>query len=286
MSYAIFLNDTIVYDTKGFLSTFDRGFLYGDGLFETIRAYNKNPFKLEGHVTRLSNSAQFLCIPFRYTCDQIRQIIAQLLERNHLSDAYIRMTLSRGDNADGFIPLRETNPTFVIHAKPFNPYPALSYKRGVKLITSQTRRSTTCPISRHKTLNYLTNYLIKKEALEEGVHDALVLNTEGKVTECSVSNIFFVKDKTVITPSLEANILPGVTRGIVIALCNENGIQVEEKLFDLNEILKADEVFLTNSLMEIMPVSSLNGHDVGGSLPGKVTAFLSNKYKTLVCSQS
>lgn len=283
MSYAIFLNDTIVDDTKGFLSAFDRGFLYGDGLFETIRAYNKTPFKLEDHIARLSNSARFLSIPFRYTSDQIRQIIAQLLERNHLSDAYIRMTLSRGSNADGFIPAHETDPTFVIHVKPFIPYPALLYKTGVKLITSQTRKSTTCPISRHKTLNYLTNYLIKKEALDAGVHDALVLNTEGKVTECSVSNIFFVKGKTVFTSPLEANILPGVTRKIVIALCRESGIQMIEKLFGLDEMLKADEVFLTNSLMEIMPVSSIDGHAIGDSLPGEITTFLSNKYKTLVC---
>ncbi|MBM4054392.1 MAG: aminodeoxychorismate lyase [Planctomycetes bacterium] len=282
MPDVIFLNNTIVETSKASLSAFDRGFLYGDGLFETIRAYNKKPFTLEDHIARLSNSAQFLSIPFRYTCDQIRQIIAQLLEKNCLSDAYIRMTLSRGGNAEGFIPFQISEPTFVIHAKPLVPYPAILYTTGVKLITSKIQKSTTCPISRHKTLNYLTNYLIKKEALAAGVHDALVLNTEGNVTECSVSNIFFVKDKAVVTPCLEANILPGVTRRIVITLCRENGIHLTEKLFGLDEIVMADEVFITNSLMEIMPVTAIDGKSIGDSLPGEITRFISGKYKMLV----
>lgn len=281
MPDAIFLNDTIVDATKGVLSTFDRGFLYGDGLFETIRAYNKNPFKLEEHIARLSDSAQFLCIPFRYTCDQIRHIIGQLLAKNHLSDTYIRLTLSRGYNANGFIPVRETSPTFVIHTKPLVPYPALWYKTGLKLIVSQTRKNASCPISRHKTLNYLTHYLIRKEALEAGAHDALILTTEGNVAECSVSNVFCVKDQAVFTPSTNANILPGITRRVVIDLCKETGIQLTEKLFDLHEIATADEVFITNSLMEIMPVSSINGNVFGDALPGEITGILSAKYKML-----
>ncbi|WP_347275176.1 aminodeoxychorismate lyase [Candidatus Kuenenia sp.] len=281
MPDAIFLNDTIVDATKGVLSTFDRGFLYGDGLFETVRAYNKNPFKLEDHIARLSDSAQFLCIPFRYTCDQIRHIIGQLLAKNHLSDAYIRLTLSRGYNANGFIPVRETDPTFVIHTKPLAPYPELLYKTGVKLIVSQTRKSASCPISRHKTLNYLTPYLIKKEALEAGAHDALILTTEGNVAECSVSNVFCVKDQAVFTPSHDANILSGITRGVVIDLCKESDIPLTEKLFGLHEIATADEVFITNSLMEIMPVSSITGNALGDAFPGKITGLLSAKYKML-----
>ena len=166
MPNLIFLNDKIVKDTEGLLSTLDRGFLYGDGLFETLRAYEKKPFRLEDHVTRLSNSAQYFNIPFRYTSQQIRQIIEQLLTENNLKDAYIRMTLSRGLGVNGLISTGTCTPTFVIHTKPLTAYPASLYKTGVSLITSHIRRSTTCPISCHKTLNFLTNYLIKKRHLE------------------------------------------------------------------------------------------------------------------------
>src|SRR5574341_974915 len=172
MPTVIFLNDKIVQETEGHISTLDRGFLYGDGLFETLRAYNKKPFRLEDHVIRLSNSSKYFDIPFHYTSLQIRQIIEQVLTQNNLQDAYIRMTLSRGFGRNGLIPTTMCSPTFVIHTKPLVGYPALLYKTGMLLVTSSVRKSTTCPISSYKTLNYLTNYFIKKEAIQKGVHDA------------------------------------------------------------------------------------------------------------------
>lgn len=282
MPTVIFLNGKIVEETQGHVSIQDRGFLYGDGLFETLRAYNKKPFRLEDHVTRLLNSAQYLDIPFRHTSQQIRHVIEQLLTHNNLQDAYIRMTLSRGCGVNGFIPTDICSPTFVIHTKPFVAYPAPLYKTGMSLITSAIRRSTTCPISPHKTLNYLTNYLIKKGAVEKGAHDALILNTEGYVTECTVSNIFIVERGTVITPSLEANILPGITRKIILELCKGNGIHVSEELFGLERVFAADEVFLTNSLMEVMPVSKIDGRLIGRHVPDTVTSLLHDKYKALI----
>lgn len=151
----------------------------------------------------------------------------------------------------------------------------------MSLITTSIRRSTTCPISSHKTINYLTNYLVKKEAVEKGVHDALILNTEGYVAECAVSNIFIVERGTAITPSLQANILPGITRNIILKLCKGNGIYVSEELFSLERVFAADEVFLTNSLMEVMPVSKIDGRPVGRHIPGTITRFLHDKYKAL-----
>ncbi len=281
MPNLIFLNDKIVKDTEGLLSTLDRGFLYGDGLFETLRAYEKKPFRLEDHVTRISNSAHYFDIPFRYTSQQIRQIIEQLLAANNLQDAYIRMTLSRGLGVNGLISTGTGTPTFVIHAKPLAAYPASLYKTGVSLITSHIRRSTTCPISYHKTLNFLTNYLIKREASEKGAHDALILNTDNHIAECAVSNIFVVEKSAVITPSLKANVLPGITRKIVLELCKENGIHASEELFGVERVIGADEVFITNSLMEIMPVSKIDGHAVGVLVPGPITKLLHHKYKSL-----
>ena len=284
MPNRIFLNDKIVKDTEGLLSTLDRGFLYGDGLFETLSAYDKKPFRLEDHVTRLSNSAQYFDIPFCYTSQQIRQIIEQLLTENNLKDAYIRMTLSRGLGVDGLISTGTGTPTFVIHTKPLAAYPASLYKTGVSLITSHILRSTTCPISCHKTLNFLTNYLIKREAAEKGAHDALILNTDNHIAECAVSNIFVVEKNTVITPSLKANVLPGITRRIILELCKENGIYALEELFGVERILGANEVFITNSLMEIMPVSKIDGYAIGKYIPGTITRLLHDKYKSLITS--
>lgn len=281
MSNAIFLNDKIIEETEGHISTLDRGFLYGDGLFETLRTYNKKPFRIDDHITRLSNSAQYFDIPFPYTSQQIRHIIEQLLTTNNLTDAYVRMTLSRGFAAHGIIPTEIVSPTFVIHTKPLTPYPASLYKNGMSLITSHIRRSTTCPLSRHKTLNFLANCLIKKEAIEEKAHDALILNTDNYVTECAVSNIFIVQGNTIITPSLNANILPGITRKVVLKLCRENNICTLEKLFGMETVLEADEVFITNSLLEIMPISKMNGQSIGKLIPGPITKLLHDRYREI-----
>ncbi len=281
MPYAIFLNNTIIEETEGCLSTLDRGFLYGDGVFETLRTYHKKLLRFEDHVTRLTNSAQYFDIPFHYPPDQIKQITQQLLTRNSLDDAYVRMTLSRGFGAHGIIPSGTYNPTFIIHTRPLTVYSALLYEMGISLITSHIRRSTTCPLSNHKTLNFLENYLVKKEAVEKGAHDALILNTDGHVTECAVSNIFIVEKSSVVTPSLKANILPGITRKIILELCRENNIQSSEELFEPERVFGADEVFTTNSLMEIMPVSRIDGKPVGGSLHGTITRFLHDKYRAL-----
>lgn len=277
----IFLNDKIVKETEGGLSTLDRGFLYGDGLFETIRAYNQKPFRLKDHVLRLAHSAHHFDIPFRYTAQEIRQILEQLFVRNNLKDGYIRMTLSRGTGAHGFIPDAVCTPTFVIHARILNGYPDSFYETGVSLSTSNIKRSTTCPLSRHKTLNYLTNYLQKKEAIRRGAHDVLILNTDDYIAECAVSNIFIVEKGVVITPSLLANILPGVTRKIVMEFCKENGIHISEELFSLERVLRADEIFLTNSLIEIMPVSHIDGKPIGRCVPGVITRTLHEHYREL-----
>ena len=281
MPYFIFLNDRIVEEAEGRLSTLDRGFLYGDGLFETFRTYTKKPFRLEDRITRLSNSAKTLDIPFRFTIQQIKEIIDQLIVRNNLEDAYVRMTLSRGFGSNDFIQTGNCAPTFAIHTKPLVVYPASLYKTGVPLITSSIRKSVTCPLSSHKTLNFLTNYLIKKDAVKKGFHDALVLNTNSHVAECAVSNIFIVEKNSVITSSLKANILPGITRKIILELCKENNIHASEELFSIKRVLRADEVFITNSLMEVMPVSKIDTQSIGRLIPGAITKLLHDKYKAL-----
>ena len=259
----------------------DRGFLYGDGLFETLRAYRRNPFCLEDHVNRLSDSAKYFDIPFHYTLQQIRHIIEQLIAQNGLSDAYIRMTLSRGPASHGLIPQHPCNPTFVVHAKPLTVYPPAWRTEGLSLMTSPFRRSVTCPVSGHKTLNFMANYLVKKEAVSHGYHDAIILNTSNQVTECAVSNVFIVEKNAVITPSLKTNILPGVTRKIILRLCKESGIGVSEEEFGMERVLAAEELFITNSLMEVMSASKIDGKPIGKAVPGAITKALQDRYTLL-----
>ncbi len=281
MSYAIFLNDKIIKETEGLLSAMDRGFLYGDGLFETLRTYRRKPFCLEDHVGRLSRSSKYFDIPFHHTFQQIGHIIEQLITQNGLKDAYIRMTLSRGSTSHGLIPHHPCDPTFVVHAKPLTPYPPAWHITGLSLTTSSFRRSDTCPISGHKTLNFLTNYLIKKEAVDHGYHDAIILNTNNQVTECAVSNVFIVEKNAVITPALKTNILPGITRKIILRLCKESGISVSEEAFGMERVLAAEEIFVTNSLMEVMPVSKIDGKPAGKAIPGVITKMLQDRYTLL-----
>ena len=259
----------------------DRGFLYGDGLFETLRTYRRKPFCLEDHVGRLSRSSKYFDIPFHHTFQQIGHIIEQLITQNGLKDAYIRMTLSRGSTSHGLIPHHPCDPTFVVHAKPLTPYPPAWHITGLSLTTSSFRRSDTCPISGHKTLNFLTNYLIKKEAVDHGYHDAIILNTNNQVTECAVSNVFIVEKNAVITPALKTNILPGITRKIILRLCKESGISVSEEAFGMERVLAAEEIFVTNSLMEVMPVSKIDGKPAGKAIPGVITKMLQDRYTLL-----
>ena len=289
MAY-LFLNNNIIDVEHANISVQDRGFLYGDSLFETLRSYNGNIFNFEKHFSRLKGSSNILKIPLNYTCDKVREIINELLKKNNLLDAYIRITLSRGVGSEdlGFrisynsssrFPVFE--PTFVVQVKPISVYSVELYKKGMSIIISKFRISTSCPIASHKTSNFLTNILAMDEASSTGAHEAILLNTDGSVAEGACSSLFIVKDDTVITPGLNANILPGITRNTVLDICRNNGIPVKEESFGVDLLLKADECFLTNSLMEIMAVSEINGTKIENTIPGEKTKYLMLEYKKL-----
>ncbi len=281
MNNYIFLNGKIISDTEGHISLKDRGFLYGDGIFETLRSYNGTPFKLAEHLERLHSSAGKLKIPFEYTIRELSKSIKELIETNNIPDAYIRITLSRGIGIDGLAINDNSNSTLLIQAKPFMPYQKEVYEKGMALIVSKVRRSTSCPISCHKTTNLLTSILLKEEAKGESAHEAIVLNTDGYVAECIVSNVFIVYNKNVITPSLDTNILSGITRKTVLDICKDNGIFAGEDPFRIETLINADEVFITNSLMEIMPIAEVERNKIGKTIPGEITSQLMNIYKGL-----
>ncbi len=278
----ISLNGRIIPVTEGSISPGDRGFLYGDGIFETLRTYNGKPFKLTEHLERMHCSAEKLKISYEYTNTEISEGITKLLEKNSIQDAYIRITLSRGEGGSALQMSDGLRPTILIQVKPFTPYEKELYEKGMSLGVSKYRRSTTSPICRHKTTNLLTSILLKEEARERSAHDSIVLNTDGHVAECVVSNIFMVADGSVITPSLDTNILPGITRSTVLDICRDSGIPASEECFKIETLIKAEEVFITNSLMEIMPVSRIDDNKIGKVTPGKITQQLMSAYKGLI----
>ncbi len=283
----VYLNGNVVAEEEAAVSIRDRGFLYGDAIFETLRSYDGKPFMLKEHLERLAASADALGFSAKQTLrtqEELREAVMRLLESNKLGDAYIRITLSRGAGGQGLVPAPAETPcpTLIIETRPLRPYPENSYKQGVRLIISDYRRSTTNPVMRHKTANFLPAILAKREAVKKDAQDALFLNTDGNVCEGTVWNFFMVEADRVITPPVTANLLPGITRGIVLKVCRDAGITASEADFAAERISRADEAFITNSLMEIMPVASIDDHVIGTDVPGEITRRLMSAYKRLI----
>lgn len=278
----IFLNGKIIPETNGNISSGDRGFLYGDGIYETLRSYNGKPFKLAEHLERMRHSAKQLRLSFEYTNEDIGEWVDELIKKNYNKDAYIRITLSRGRGGGRLQMDDNIDPTILIQVKPFIPYESKLYGKGMSLIVSNYRRSTSCPIAIHKSINLLKSILLKEEANKKAAHETIILNTDGYVAECVVSNIFFVNNGSVITPSLDTNILPGITRRTVLDICKDSSIPAGEEFFNVETLLNADEVFITNSLMEIMPVSRINDYKIGKAIQGRITHQLISAYKRLI----
>ncbi|MEC4684171.1 MAG: aminodeoxychorismate lyase [Nitrospirota bacterium] len=276
----VYLNGEYIQESEARVSVFDRGFLYGDGLFETMRAYEGHIFRLNQHLQRLFKGLEVLHIRNAWTDSALTPVLYRLLELNKLKDAYIRLTVSRGVGGRGIEIAGCDSPTIVITAKEFMPYPETLYRDGVRACISEERMNCRSSIdSRVKSLNFLNNILVRMEATGRGVFEAIMLNHEGYLAEGTVSNLFFVSKGILCTPSLEAGILDGITRQAVLEIVAEKGIAVEEGLFSIRELHRAEEVFLTNSLLEIMPISEIDGRMYGR---GRITEELMNAYKERV----
>jgi branched-chain amino acid aminotransferase len=264
------------------LGVLDRGLLYGDGLFETLRAYDGVPFLLGEHLARLNASAVELRISEGLDPALIAHNISELLHLNGLRDAYIRITLTRGAHR-GSLELDFTDrPTVCIIARPLRRLPPSLYDPGSTAIIASIRQNADSPLPRHKTLNYLANLVAKTEARQRGADEAILLNTRGEVAEAASSNLFLVAGERLVTPSLEANILPGVTRAEVLRLAEEAGMPAEERLVRPDELREAQEVFLTNSIVELAPLRALDGQPVGDGAPGPIARQLHAAYRRRV----
>lgn len=276
----VFINSSLVPKKDAKISVFDRGFLYGDGIFETIRIYNGIPFMLDEHMDRLI--AGLKTLRFQKVPAGIKVHASRVIEANKIRNGVLRIAVTRGETIAGIDPIVCKGPSVVINARECVPYPEEAYLKGYRAIIARTRkdqRSTLCQV---KSANFLTHIIAKGEASDAGVDDAIMLNHEGFLAEATVSNIFMVKGNHILTPSLESGILPGITRQVVIELAVEMGFDVKQMEVRQEELYSADEAFLTNSLMEIMPLIEVDGHSISTGLPGKTTARLMKKYAELV----
>ncbi len=287
----IYLHDRFVKEQEAVVSVFDHGFLYGDGVYETIRSYGNRIFMRDLHLARLRRSADAIGLTIPIPEHRWPVLLHEAMTRNDVgherTDAYLRITISRGTGDIGLDPALCPIPTVVIMAKALHPPPPEQYRVGVSLIVAQTRRNLPSALSPQiKTTNFLNNILAKREAIAAGAFDSILLNWESHLTECTVSNLFFVRTGRLCTPALACGLLNGITRDIVINLAREAQIPVDEGHFGSEAIHQADECFITNTSMEVMPVTMIDGHPVGNGTPGPLTQrihayFVANKVRFL-----
>jgi branched-chain amino acid aminotransferase len=277
----IYLNNRFVPKDEAVVSVFDHGFLYGDGVFETMRTYHGKVFLLIDHLARLERSASTLRLSLPVSRERLADLVRETLTRNRLQEAYLRVTVSRGPGEIGLDPALCKAPTLVIIAKPFQPYPDSFYTHGVSVMIAKTRRNSPEAIPSHvKSLNYLNNLLAKMEANTAGAHEALLLNHHGEVTEGTTSNVFTVREGRLRTPALDCGILAGLTRGIILMVARDLGIETEETRLTVKDLYKADECFLTNTTQEVLPVTQVDGKMVGDGRPGELTRRLHASFRT------
>ncbi len=283
----VFLNDRFVPESEAKVSVFDYGFLYGDGLFETFRSYSGKIFALRQHLDRLSISANTLQLKIPHR-DILKKRLYETLERNQRqnqlqnqrNDALIRLTVTRGRGGRGFHPDRCTEGSLVITLRPFeNPPPDLGRKGADAVIVSTCRISPTGGESCLKSLNFLNNISAKLEADRMGVFEGLFLNQAGFLAEGTISNLFWIKNGVLQTPSPEVPILKGITREIVMTLAKKNEMPVEEGLYPPQNLFDSDEAFLTNSAIELLPLTGVNGKKIGAGQIGPVTRRLQKLFQ-------
>jgi len=282
MSLIIYLNGKYVPEEQAVVSVFDHGLLYGDGVFEGIRAYNGRVFKLHEHLVRLYESARTIDLEIPLSMEEMHEVVLETLRRNSLRDAYIRLVVTRGKGDLGLDPNKCPRPTVFCIAATIRLYPEELYEKGLIVITVSTRRNIPDALTpRVKSLNYLNNIYAKMEANLAGVPEAIMLNSEGYVAEATGDNIFIVKNGVLITPPTYIGLLEGVTRNTVMDLARQKGIPVEEKVFTLHDVYNADECFLTGTAAEVIPTVMVDGRVIADGKPGKMTRELISAFREL-----
>lgn len=264
------------------VSVFDHGLLYGDGIFEGIRAYNGRVFKLKEHVDRLYASAKAILLTIPLSPAAMTRAVVETCRRNKIRDGYVRLLVTRGVGTLGLNPNRCKKGSVIIIAGKIQLYPEQYYQKGMEIVTVPTTRNLHNALNPAiKSLNYLNNILAKIEANNAGVEEAVMLNAEGFVAECTGDNLFIVKDGALLTPPLSAGALYGITRRIVMELAVEEGCRVGEPSLTRYDLFNADECFLTGTGAEIVPVVKIDGRVIGRGRVGRLTRKLVARYHAL-----
>jgi branched-chain amino acid aminotransferase len=292
MEQQIYLNGKLVLRKEAKISVSDHGFLYGFGLFQTVRAYNGKLFLIDKHLTRLEEAAGIIGIASKLKGIDLKKACYDTLEANHLKEARVRLTVTNGENTD--LPWADSSgaPNIIVTAVPYTPFSEQKYAQGFKVGIASVRRMGQSVISSIKSVNYLMNVMARMDAASKGLDETVFLNEEGYIAEGGGGNIFFVREGRLVTPNVKSGIIPGVTREVVLELAEKMGIAVTEGTVGIGVFRKCDEVFMTNALIEIMPITA--AHDegsgqllaVGGGKAGEITLKLHQAYKEKVTEET
>ena len=282
MSRQVYINGNLIPQEEAVISVFDHGLLYGDGVFEGLRSYGGNIFRLREHVERLWESAQAICLQIPISRDEMCDAINHTLSTNKIDDGYVRAIVTRGIGTLGLDPNKCNKPQVILIADVIELYPQKLYDQGLEIVTTSVTR---CPPSslnpRIKSLNYLNNILAKIEGIRAGCIETLMLNHKGEVAECTGDNIFLVSRGKLLTPPLDAGILAGITRQAVIELARDSRIDVSETPLTQHDVYIADECFLTGTAAEIVPVVKVDSRTIGTGKPGPMTRDLKEQFHRL-----
>jgi branched-chain amino acid aminotransferase len=276
----IYLNGKLVPKQKAVVSVFDHGLLYGDGIFEGIRAYNGRVFLLEEHIERLYLSAKAICLTIPLTPAEMAAAVVKTCKANGIRDGYVRLMVTRGEGELGLNPYLCEKAQVIVIASSIQLYPPELYEKGMPVVTVGTIRNHPEAVNpRIKSLNYLNNVLAKIEAINAGVKECILLNPQGFVAEASGDNIFAVRHRKLVTPPAWCGALEGITRNCVMRLAREAGYEVAEGVLNRYDLHTADEVFLTGTAAEIIGVSEIDRRQIGDGKPGPVTRELTGLFR-------
>jgi len=282
MSLQIYISGKYFDKEHAKVSVYDHGLLYGDGVFEGMRSYHGKVFRLAEHLDRLWDSARSIWLTIPISKEEMAKAVNETLAKNSIRDGYIRLIITRGPGTLGLDPNKCPMPEVIIITDHIQLYPKEFYDNGLKIITASTVRNHTAALSpRIKSLNYLNNILAKIEGMRAGCVEALMLNTQGEVAECTGDNIFLVRNGILFTPPIDAGILEGITRNAVIELAEKAGITVRQIPLSRHDVYIADEVFLTGSAAEVIPVVEIDSRIIGEGKPGPMTKKLTAKFHEL-----
>ncbi|MEM7812400.1 MAG: branched-chain-amino-acid transaminase [Planctomycetota bacterium] len=287
MPRQIYMDDRLVPEAEAVVSVFDHGLLYGDGVFEGLRVYSGRVFRMREHLDRLAESARAIRLELPKSLDDIAAATDETVAANDIADGYVRLVVTRGVGTLGLGIDGTSNPKLIIIAADITLYPQKYYDEGLPLVTASTIRNHPQALSpRIKSLNYLNNIMARIEGCDAGSVEALMLNHKGEVAECTGDNIFILKNGLLWTPPLEAGILDGITRRVVLELATATGLPTREAPMTRHDIYTADECFLTGSAAEIVPVVSLDGRAIGDGKPGPTTKDLLERFRAETIRQS